>query len=69
MASKIFDFFFFAAIITAFLACGFMFLLLDIHTESQFTCSMVGCITFVFPSLLMAGLMGADWIDENISVD
>ena len=69
MASKIFDFFLFAVMITGFITCGFMFMFLDIHTETQFACSMIGGVTFILPSLLMAGFLGADWIDENISVD
>lgn len=69
MKSKLFNFFFWAVMLTVFVACGFGFLLQPAHNEFQLIACYLPLIPLVFLPLMFGVLMGAEWINENISVD
>lgn len=69
MKSNLFNFFFWAVMLTVFVACGFGMLLQPVRNEFQLIGTCLPVIPFVFFPLLMGAIMGTEWIEDNISVD
>lgn len=69
MKANIFEFFLIGALLALFVALGAAIMMTPAHTEHAVMLSIfLGAIFAAFP-LFIAALFGADWIEDNISVD